>query len=684
MNEASNFCTGHVCEVPPEGVRLGYLSPGAGAKPYFEFGTEPPRCALQCWSLEPFLKQWLLQEQMAASLGGGSKAAPSNGTAEGEGGDGGAAAASATASPTGGGAAPGGGAAALGHLVREVTASAAAAAAVAASSSTSSPPSALGQPRAWQEPGHSAADWERFMRVDAPPYAITNNNVRLPLSFRTLPVTARHGDGSLEYDAHNLYGLAQAAVTARVLARLAPQRRPFVLTRSSFLGAGAHAAHWLGDNAATWDDLRRSVTGVLEAGLYGNPLPGADVCGFLLNTTAELCGRWAAAAALQPFIRDHSDLAAGRQELYRWPETAAAARAALGVRYRLLPAWYAAAATAAATGCPAARPLWFGWPADEGALGGSDEAWLVGDGLLAAPALRPGVDNVIAYLPPGAWHDWASGGEVGGGGGGGGGAVSGSGARAATAGGATASGGRSVELAAPLTGAPPLLVAGGLALVQVAAVDAGGRPLKAPPQTTAEAWGGPLAVLAGLPAPGDPPGGAFARCGPPGPPAGSPDAPPGARIAWGRTFRDGGEDPEPAATGGWLNVVAGEEEAGGGGWVRLAWSGDGHWPAGGLGGAAASPPPPTACTPSPTGSASWPALSEVAVYGLAATPDLKTVTLSVGGGRAAKVKPKFVSFDPANRALRVRGGLVTTAKLGRCEGVSLAWKGVGGGERAEL
>ena len=26
-------------------------------KPFFEFGTEPPACQLQCWSLEPYLKQ---------------------------------------------------------------------------------------------------------------------------------------------------------------------------------------------------------------------------------------------------------------------------------------------------------------------------------------------------------------------------------------------------------------------------------------------------------------------------------------------------------------------------------------------------------------------------------------------------------------------------------------------------
>lgn len=69
-------------------------------------------------------------------------------------------------------------------------------------------------------------------QVDAPPYSIANNNVRLPLSFRTMPVTARHYDGSLQYNTHNLYGLSQAAATARALHTLHDgAKRPFVLTR---------------------------------------------------------------------------------------------------------------------------------------------------------------------------------------------------------------------------------------------------------------------------------------------------------------------------------------------------------------------------------------------------------------------------------------------------------------------
>ncbi len=37
-------------------------------KPFFTFGTEPPACQLQCWSLEPYLKQWLLQEQSTRNM----------------------------------------------------------------------------------------------------------------------------------------------------------------------------------------------------------------------------------------------------------------------------------------------------------------------------------------------------------------------------------------------------------------------------------------------------------------------------------------------------------------------------------------------------------------------------------------------------------------------------------------
>jgi hypothetical protein len=207
-----------------------------------------------------------------------------------------------------------------------------------------------------------------------------------------------------------------------------PSQRPFILARSSFLGLGSFAAHWTGDNAATWQDLGWSVAGIFNSGLFASvSLSGADVCGFSLDTTEALCSRWVAAAALQPFWRSHSDKGAAPQEPYLWASVADAARPALGARYRLLPLLYSGLALSSETGAPLMRPLWFEWPGEEGAHE-SDLSWVLAGGgsgggggsasasastpppaaapLFVAPPLHKGdSDSVTTWLPPGKWFD---------------------------------------------------------------------------------------------------------------------------------------------------------------------------------------------------------------------------------------------------------------------------------------
>ena len=239
-------------------------------------------------------------------------------------------------------------------------------------------------------------------RHDFPPYDIGNGAwdeqlFPAPLSYRTLPMSADHHGGVKEYDAHNLYGLMEARATAEGVVA-ATGRRPFVLSRSTFPGHGAHAAHWLGDNAAEWGDLRAALHGVLNFNLFGVPMVGSDVCGFVGTTTEELCARWMALGAFQPFSRNHNDKGAAPQEPYRWDSVAAVSRLALALRYRLLPHLYSLFFDAHSTGSLVAAPLWAAFPADA-ATHAIDEQFLLGANVLVSPALHEGSDSVDAYFP---------------------------------------------------------------------------------------------------------------------------------------------------------------------------------------------------------------------------------------------------------------------------------------------
>lgn len=63
-----------------------------------------------------------------------------------------------------------------------------------------------------------------------PPYSIHNLHNRLPLGSKTLPMTAQHVDGQLQYNTHNLYGLSETAATHWALGQVTG-KRPFILSR---------------------------------------------------------------------------------------------------------------------------------------------------------------------------------------------------------------------------------------------------------------------------------------------------------------------------------------------------------------------------------------------------------------------------------------------------------------------
>uniref|UniRef100_A0A8C3QE82 alpha-glucosidase n=1 Tax=Geospiza parvula TaxID=87175 RepID=A0A8C3QE82_GEOPR len=137
------------------------------------------------------------------------------------------------------------------------------------------------------------------------------------------------------YNTHSLFDDLVAFLYSVV--QQATGKRPFVLSRSTFVGSGKHTAHWLGDNFSLWKDLRRSIIGIMEFNLFGIPYIGADICGFNYNTTYELCLRWMQLGSFYPFSRNHNSEG---NIVSKQNEFAEISRATLRIRYSLLPYLY--------------------------------------------------------------------------------------------------------------------------------------------------------------------------------------------------------------------------------------------------------------------------------------------------------------------------------------------------------
>lgn len=76
-----------------------------------------------------------------------------------------------------------------------------------------------------------------------PPYAINNNDNHYNLSYKTVAVTAQHYDGTLEYNAHNLYGTFETLATANALQKLR-NKRQFILTRYILVALALPGCAW--------------------------------------------------------------------------------------------------------------------------------------------------------------------------------------------------------------------------------------------------------------------------------------------------------------------------------------------------------------------------------------------------------------------------------------------------------
>ncbi|NWW52370.1 MGA protein, partial [Pedionomus torquatus] len=156
---------------------------------------------------------------------------------------------------------------------------------------------------------HGSVSGCRDQELNFPPYVPQLGSRGEGLKFKTLCMEGQQflpdGTPVRHYDVHNLYGWSQTKPTLDILQNLTKERG-ILITRSTFPTSGRWAGHWLGDNTAAWDQLTKSIIGMMEFSLFGISYTGADICGFFQDSEYELCARWMELGAFYPYSRNHN------------------------------------------------------------------------------------------------------------------------------------------------------------------------------------------------------------------------------------------------------------------------------------------------------------------------------------------------------------------------------------------
>jgi alpha-glucosidase len=218
---------------------------------------------------------------------------------------------------------------------------------------------------------------------------------------------------------HNVFGMQNTRATYEGLLKLQPALRPFVMTRASYAGGQRYSATWSGDNSSTWNHLRQTTPQLVNLGLSGFSMAGADVGGFAGSPQPELLTRWLEVAAFHPIDRDHTADGTHPQEPWEdgTSEDLSLRRRYIEERYRLLPYIYTTTEEMSRTGLPIMRPLFLEFP--DGAISkdpidlSTGNAFMLGPDLLVSQSPYPDeLDDYSVALPPVGWYDYWTGSRI--------------------------------------------------------------------------------------------------------------------------------------------------------------------------------------------------------------------------------------------------------------------------------
>jgi len=186
----------------------------------------------------------------------------------------------------------------------------------------------------------------------------------------------------------------------------APDKRPYLITRSGAPGIQRYAQTWTGDNHTCWKTLKWNIRMGLGLSLSGFFNIGHDIGGFSgPKPDSELFLRWVQNGVFHPRFVIHSwndDDSAN--EPWMHPEITPLVRDAIRLRYSLLPYLYTCLFHAAHHHEPMLRPTFLDHPDDDRCYEDCDD-FMIGPDLLVGSVVEQGVTERKVYLPKNE-HGW--------------------------------------------------------------------------------------------------------------------------------------------------------------------------------------------------------------------------------------------------------------------------------------
>jgi len=230
-----------------------------------------------------------------------------------------------------------------------------------------------------------------------------------------LPTDVRLKSQDDAREMHNLYPVQWAQLNREVVDEQPNARELVFFTRAGFsVNPHFSTLFWTGDQLVSWDEfdgIKTALTALLSSGLSGVSFNHSDIGGYTSFSlplfsqlrSEELLMRWMELNVFSAVFRTHEgNQPENNVQVYSTPRLREAFDKNVKLFSRLFSYRLKLIREASESGWPVVRPMWLEFPEESETLT-NHRQFMLGDEILVAPVLDPGMTSVRAFFPKGKW-----------------------------------------------------------------------------------------------------------------------------------------------------------------------------------------------------------------------------------------------------------------------------------------